>query len=245
MHCAICWNHLLSMPITCIISSPLQNGLLYGNNIGNGMQSAGNQRYFKKYPVGTSETTRATNSFPYDEWLAGVIDGDGYLYVTKEGHVGLEITMDLYDEPCFTFIKTGGSVKRRSNSRSYRYRTQSRQVVFSIVSAQRLKALVVTKWNNLYHRELHSRYHIRNSVRIPQLQAICKQLSLPFKQPGPLTSSSDWLAGFWDAEGIITYSMKTSGKHLIPQLSIRFTSKHGQDLEPILETFGSTSFTRE
>lgn len=52
-------------------------------------QSAGNQRH-KSSLVGTSETTRAT-TYPksFCEWLAGIIDGDGTLQVSKQGYTSL------------------------------------------------------------------------------------------------------------------------------------------------------------
>ena len=60
-HCAICWN--------------LNKGLISILFI---KKSAGNQRRDKISLVGTSETTRAiTSKFQFNEWLAGLIDGDG------------------------------------------------------------------------------------------------------------------------------------------------------------------------
>lgn len=232
MNYAICWNHLLSIPTTRFVSgmSPISN------NVGMGMQSAGNQRrHYANFEqvkandslVGAPETTRvATEPIQesFCEWLAGVIDGDGYLYVKKGGFVGLEITMDYYDEPCLTTIKTrfGGSIKRRSGSKSYRYRTQSRDVMILIINA--------------------INGHIRNSVRIPQLQAVCKQLGIEYKVAVPLTHDSHWFAGFWDADGTITYSMKLNGNRMLPQLSVRVSQKMRDDLEPILSVFGGSIY---
>ena len=88
-------------------------------------QSAGNQRH-KSSLVGTSETTRAT-TYPksFCEWLAGIIDGDGTLQVSKQGYTSLEITMGLEDLPLLRYIQHmlgDGSIKMRSGAKAYRYR---------------------------------------------------------------------------------------------------------------------------
>nr|NP_803527.1 orf318 [Monoblepharella sp. JEL15]AAO64972.1 orf318 [Monoblepharella sp. JEL15] len=226
MNCAICWNHFLSIPTTRFVSGFLTP---VSNKVGMEMQPAGNQRRFytirKNSLVGTPETTRvATLSPSFCEWLAGVIDGDGFLYVNKENYVGLEITMDRYDEPCLTTIKTkfGGSIKLRSGSNSYRYRTQSHIVMLNLTNA--------------------INGHIRNSVRIPQLKAVCNQLHIHFKDPIPLTRNSSWFAGFFDADGTITYSMKLNGKRMMPQLSIRVVNKAKKDVQFFQDAFGGSLF---
>jgi hypothetical protein len=55
-------------------------------------QSASNQRHESSL-VGTSETICvAPYSQSFCEWLAGLIDGDGSLLVSKQGYTSLEIT---------------------------------------------------------------------------------------------------------------------------------------------------------
>ena len=56
-----------------------------------------------KILVGTSEITRAEAKF--NQWLGGVIDGDGYLGVSKAGYSSLEVTMSLEDESALLKIK--------------------------------------------------------------------------------------------------------------------------------------------
>ena len=68
-------------------------------------QSASNQRHESSL-VGTSETICvAPYSQSFCEWLAGLIDGDGCLQVSKQGDTTLEITMGLEDLPCLRFIQ--------------------------------------------------------------------------------------------------------------------------------------------
>ena len=34
----------------------------------------------------------------WNEWFAGLVDGDGSLLISKKGYMSLEITMSIYDE---------------------------------------------------------------------------------------------------------------------------------------------------
>jgi hypothetical protein len=217
LNCAICGNLLLSLSTTRFVSglSPVSH------NVGTGEESAGNQRPpLKERLVGSPETTRAAIPPHFNEWLAGVIDGDGYFF-TRNGDqtVGLEMTMDIHDEPCLSAIKThfGGSVHRRT-SLAYRYRTVARPTVLAI-------ALAVNG-------------HIRNSVRVSQFQSVCKALGITYQPAPSLTRDSHWFAGFFDADGTITYSMKQNGKRKMPQLTISASQKYKPDLLELPPLFG-------
>jgi hypothetical protein len=52
------------------------------------------------------------NENSWNRYLAGLIDSDGCLLVSKQGYASLEITMDIYDENALNKIKQklGGSV---------------------------------------------------------------------------------------------------------------------------------------
>jgi len=60
----------------------------------------------------------------WNQWLAGLIDGDGCLLIFKHGYTSCEITMGIKDEHAFNQIqqKLGGSLKLRSGSNSIGYR---------------------------------------------------------------------------------------------------------------------------
>ncbi|KAL0386387.1 UNVERIFIED_CONTAM: Cytochrome c oxidase subunit [Sesamum latifolium] len=128
-HCAICWDCLLN----------------------------GNQRH-KSSLVGTSETTCAT-TYPksFCEWLAGIIDGDGSLQVSKQGYASLEITMGLEDLPLLRYIQhmLGGSIKMRSGAKAYRYRLHNQLGFFDadgtigIAMKNRLPQLSIRVTNKL------------------------------------------------------------------------------------------------
>ncbi len=183
-------------------------------------QSAGNQRH-KSSLVGTSETTCAT-TYPksFCEWLAGIIDGDGSIQVSKQGYTSLEITMGLEDLRLLRYIQhmLGGSIKMRSGAKAYRYRLHNQ--------------LGMIKLMNCING------HIRHSARLLQLHRVCQVLDIPVILPITLDAQSNWFAGFFDADGTIGLAMK----HRLPQLSIRVNKKLLQDVEPYKVVFGGNIY---
>ena len=134
MNCAVCWNCLSSLTTLCVMLYIPQ----MSENVSNSTQSAGNQRRYKSSLVGTSETKCAA-TFPkgFSEWLAGVIDGDCSLLVSKQGYTSLEITMGFEDLPLLQYIQSvlGGSIKPRSGVKAYRYRLHNMKVMITIVNS--------------------------------------------------------------------------------------------------------------
>nr|AKI85062.1 homing endonuclease [Geranium brycei] len=183
-------------------------------------QSAGNQRH-KSSLVGTSETTCAT-TYPksFCEWLAGILDGDGSLKVSKQGYASLEITMGLEDLPLLRYIQhmLGGSMKMRSGAKAYRYRLHNQ--------------LGMIKLMNCING------HILHSARLLQLHRVCQVLDIPVILPITLDAPSNWFAGFFDADGTIGIAMKNR----LPQLSIRVTNKLLQDVESFKVVFGGNIY---
>lgn len=227
LNCAICWNCLFNNIPTMVISGSIiikpqssQNGIFKA-------QSAGNQRH-KSSLVETSETTRAA-ILPTSicEWLAGVIDGDGSLQVSKKGYTSLEITTGLEDLALLRYIQDmlAGNIKMRSGAKAYRYRLHNKQGMTTLVNC--------------------INGHIRHSARLLQLHRVCQQLNIPVVQPSAaLTYSNNWFAGFFDADGTIGISCprKLSWKNLHPQLSIRVVNKHLVDVEWYKTVFGGNIY---
>ena len=205
MYCAACWNSL----VLC--------GTLKGDNLYSYTQSAGNQRRFESSLVGTSETTRAT-TYPikFSEWLAGVIDGDGSLQVSKQGYTSLEITIGSEDLALLEYIKDilGGSIKPRAGVKAYRYRLHNRAGMISLIHC--------------------INGHVRHSARLVQLHRVCQNLNIPVVEPESININSSWFRGFFDADGTITYSIKNN----LPQLSVRVTNKLLVDVERYKRSFG-------
>lgn len=174
--------------------------------------------------VGTSETIRllnnsrffsnTTNNKKFNEWLAGLIDGDGCFILSKKGYGSLEITMDLRDERALQLIKNkyGGSIKLRSGVKAIRYRLHHKDGLIKLIHDV----------NGL----------IRNPYRLIQLNKLCINYKFNLIYPTKLTYDSCWLAGFFDADGTVTIN-KTNR-----QLSISISQKTSELLNPLIDLYG-------
>lgn len=186
------------------------------------------------FQVGTSETTRPLSSTTkaslsatkpisdkaWNEWLAGLIDGDGSLLLSKAGYPSCEITMGLSDEHALAIIKQklGGSLKLRSGVNALRYRLHNKKGMIDLIN--RING------------------NIRHTSRIKQLESICLNLNIKIKYANIITINNGWFSGFFDADGTVTYSIKNS----IPQLTISVTNKLLVDVTPFKEILGGNIY---
>jgi len=179
--------------------------------------------------VGTSEAIRLlaidTNSNKkgnlnpnFNEWLAGLIDGDGSFLLTKKGYASLEITMDIRDERALQIVKNvyGGSIKLRSNANALRYRLHHKSGLLTLIN------------------DVNGQ--IRNSHRLVQLNKICDKYDLNFIYPDKLNYDNGWLSGFFDADGTVTINKTNT------QLSISATQKTAEILQPLVELYGGNIY---
>ena len=152
------------------------------------------------------------NSF--NEWLAGLIDGDGCFLLSKKGYASLEIVMELRDQHCLYKIKQiyGGSIKLRAGQNYLRYRLHDKKGLLFLINSV----------NGL----------IRNSNRILQLGSICEKYKIELLQPQPLTYHNAWLSGFLDSDGSIYLNLQSD------QLFITASQKNKYLLDPIKELYG-------
>lgn len=141
------------------------------------------------------------------QWLAGLIDGDGYFGVSKKGYASLEITMCSRDGKCLHYIKNiyGGSVKPRSGMDAVRYRLHDKKGITKLVN----------DLNGL----------LQNSTRILQFNEILHLYNIKLLPQEPLIYDNSWFSGFFDADGTITIN-KTN-----LQLAISVSQKHTQVLD--------------
>lgn len=145
---------------------------LLSQNMISGAQFAGNQRpthmVHVSSQVGTSETTRATPFKPqFCQWLAGLIDGDGSLKVSKAGYTSCEITMGSADLVCLRYLqdKLGGSIKSRSGANALRWRLHNKQGIINMINS--------------------INGYIRDSARLVQLHRVCRVLHIILLAPAP------------------------------------------------------------
>ncbi|CAK9442404.1 unnamed protein product, partial (mitochondrion) [Lodderomyces beijingensis] len=150
----------------------------------------------------------------FKQWLAGLIDGDGCFLLSKKGYASLEITMDLRDERALQAVKNvyGGSIKLRSGVSALRYRLHHKKGLLNLIN------------------DVNG--HIRNPIRLIQLNYICVKYNLTLKYSEKLTLDNGWLSGFFDADGSITINSSNW------QLSIGAAQKTSEILTPLVELFG-------
>lgn len=221
MKWTVCWYSENSLVNTLLVSG------LYIPSKSKFYIMSDNQQVTKRSNilVGTSETIRPLSSKcsknnSWNEWLAGVIDGDGCFLVSKSGYTSCEITMGLEDEHALAIIKQnlGGSIKLKSGAKAIRYRLHNKKGM-----------------EELIHR---INGNIRHTSRIKQLEKVCYLLKINILYPAVLTRDNGWFSGFFDADGTITYSMKNNH----PQLTISVTNKLSVDLLPFKEIFAGNIY---
>ena len=181
---------------------------------------------YTSYLVGTSETTRVTTygkkENRFNQWLAGLIDGDGCFLVSKAGYSSCEITVALADERLLRIIqnKLGGSIKLRSGVKALRWRLHNREGMINLVN----------RVNG----------YIRHSKRLVQLNQVCAVLGLQILTPDTLHNRHGWFSGFFDADGTIGYYFKSINS--IPQLTMSVTNKLYVDIVHFVNIFGGSIY---
>lgn len=183
-------------------------------------------RRLTSHLVGTSETTRVTsydkNEIRFNQWLAGLIDGDGTLQVSKAGYTSCEITVALADERLLRLIqnKLGGSIKARSGVKAIRWRLHNKAGMLELIN----------RVNG----------YIRHSTRFLQLNRVCTILNIQLLSPDSLHLKHGWFSGFFDAAGSVDYIFNDSLKTLsdTPQLNITVTDKHFAIVSDFKNIFG-------
>lgn len=159
---------------------------MYSNIISN--QSAGNP--LNSNFGGSSETTRVTSFY---NWLAGLIDGDGYFGISKNKYISCEITLKTSEYNALAKIKTkfGGSITKRIGTNAVRWRLHNNKGIIKLVHA------------------LNGR--ILNPVRKSQFEKVCKLLNIEAKQNYSIRDIvlNGWFTGFFEAEGCFYINRNT------------------------------------
>lgn len=150
----------------------------------------------------------------FNEWLAGIIDGDGCFLLSKKGYASLEIVTQLRDRRFLYLIKQkyGGAVKLHAGDNHLRYRLHHKVGLLNLINGV----------NGL----------IRNPIRILQLGRICEKYGIELKDPQPLTYYNGWLAGFFDTDGSIYLNDKSG------QVFITASQKNRFLLDALVELYG-------
>lgn len=184
--------------------------------------------------------THLTKDDKWNQWFAGLTDGDGCFYINKkEKNVSYEITTHTTDVRVLYMIKNqlkAGSVTLRSGSNSVRYRIKQKMVILEIV--------------NRLNGKLY------NPARINQFKSVCALYNIPYIEAPALISKQDgYLSGLIDSDGSFTISVSNSsfensqlsgvqGRILrltnakgFNQISLKVTSSYKDYLERIKESY--------
>ena len=91
----------------------------------------------------------------FNQWLAGVIDGDGHFILSKQGSARLYIVMDIRDKAALYDIlhKFGGSIRPIAGANALRYNLSNKKGLVKLIEAVN--------------------GHIRNPTRLLQLHKFC------------------------------------------------------------------------
>jgi LAGLIDADG endonuclease len=160
----------------------------------------------------------------FKQWFAGLTDGDGYIYVTKEGYVGFEVTLNSMDEKVLRILqnKFGGNVHARAGLKAIRYRSQNKNTVYKII--QCLNGLVI------------------NNVRLAQLHKACLALNIPIKDPSLPDINSAYISGLLDSDGhinIYKYFYKDTYRY---QLTIAISNNSLCNIEFLTKVIGGKCY---
>lgn len=188
----------------------LNNGISVNNNfsfINN--SSLNNNSYSNVLEINKLKS----RDLAFKQWLAGLIDGDGYFILTKKGYASCEITMDIRDKKALFEIKQkyGGSLKPVSNVNAVRYKLRHKKGLI----------LLINDING----------HLRNPTRLLQMNKLCLKYNVELKYPEPLTYNNGWLSGFIDSDGSV-YFNELSG-----QVFISITQKNKYLLDPLIRLY--------
>jgi len=168
----------------------------------------------------------------WDEWFAGIVDGNGYFYINKKKEISFELTTATADINVLYSIKNklkAGSIKPRSGSNSMRYRVKDRLTIKTII------------------HKLNGRLY--NPVPLRQFEQASNLLNINVKpSPSQIKMPNAYLAGLIDADGSICITVsrtsavisqksgkngkiiKLSQSRGFNQLSLKITSIHKQSL---------------
>lgn len=136
------------------------------------------------------------NDIKFNEWLAGIIDGDGYFNLSKKGTARLIITMDEIDKSLLYEIKNkfGGKIYKTSKANAFRYQLSHKKGLIKLINA--------------------INGEIRNTNRLLQMNKLCIKYNIELLYPNKLKYNNGWFSGMLDSDGSISLNEK-SGQILI------------------------------
>ena len=178
--------------------------------------------------VGSSETVRmfSTNQSSQEksdlrirQWIAGVIDGDGYFGISKLGYCSLEIVMEPRDIACLCKIKSryGGSIKATSHAAAVRYRLHHKAGI----------QMIINDLNGL----------LLNPIRLAQFEKVCALYNIELLPTITLDYLSAYLSGLFDSDGSVYLNITSQ------QVFITISQKNRYLLDLIANIYGGKVYS--
>ena len=170
----------------------------------------------KKLENNSNKETRNLSDIGFNEWLSGVIDGDGYFNLSKGGTARLIIVMDIRDKGALYAIKHkfGGSIYTIAKANALKYKISHKKGLINLINAVN--------------------GNIRNPIRLLQMNKLCVKYNLEIKEPKPLKFNNGWLSGLLDADGSIYLndnnkqifiSISQKNKYLLEKLQLVYSGR--------------------
>ena len=124
------------------------------------------------------------NKIHFSYWLAGLIDGDGWLGVSKKGYTCCEITVGIRELSILSRVKEhlGGSITLRKNIAAYRWRLHNRVGMEKLVDHINGKLLL--------HKRQEQFQNVCNSLGKGTNQGERIRKGVKSLNPDPLASST-------------------------------------------------------
>ena len=162
---------------------------------------------------------RYKNPHLFSWWLAGLIDADGLLLVSKTGYTSCEITVAEEKWQILALVKSklGGSIKKRTGVKALRWR------LHNLPGMKTLSLLISGK--------------LKLKKRNDQLLKVCRQLKIEEREAASSFSKENaWLTGFFEGEGYFHLNKNNL------QLSITLSQKDKTLLNEIAFSMGGRVF---
>ena len=135
------------------------------------------------------------NKIHFSYWLAGLIDGDGWLGVSKKGYTCCEITVGIRELSILSRVKEhlGGSITLRKNTAAYRWRLHNRVGMEKLVDHINEKLLLRKRQEqfqnvcNSLGKYTNQEERIRKGVESSNPDPLAPSTSKPTELPLPLS----------------------------------------------------------
>ena len=178
--------------------------------------------------VGTSETvrmfskgltSRENSEQKIQEWIGGIIDGDGHIHISKKGYTTIEIVIEIRDIACLSKIKHryGGSIKSISNGNAFRYRLHHKEGVLRFIY------------------DINGKLY--NPIRIKQFSNLCSLYTIEMKTSPTLFYKSAYLSGLFDTDGSIYINTKCN------QVFLTIVQKNRELLDILSSIYGGKVYS--